>query len=79
LSKFFLSEYVYLHNFRKVYVNIVTKEVTVSVNGKQEKVARRKVNCLSQRFYIHEEIFDKIEEIISIRDQENCLNVVKKH
>lgn len=86
LSKLFLSEFIFLHSFRKIYINIKTREVTINVNGKQEKILKRyynfrnyNYNLLSRKYFITKESLDKIHDIISVRDQENCLNVIRRH
>ena len=86
LSKLFLSEFIFLHSFRKIYINIKTREVTINVNGKQEKILKRYYNyrnhnydLLSRKYFITKESLDKIHDIISVRDQENCLNVIRRH
>jgi hypothetical protein len=79
LSIFFLSEYIFLHNFRRIYINIKTREVTVTVNGKQEKIMKRYFNFFSSKYFINKENLEKIFDIIRVRDQENCVNVVRRH
>jgi hypothetical protein len=56
-------------------VNIQTKEVTVNVNGKYEKILKRSIHGLSRKYKINDDIFEKIEDILSDRDYENCQNV----
>ncbi|KAG5668848.1 hypothetical protein PVAND_016770 [Polypedilum vanderplanki] len=79
VSRLFLSEYIYLHNFRKIFINIRTREVTVNINEKHEPIMKRKISWLTTKYHISQEVLERIEDIISLRDQENCLNIVKRH
>lgn len=60
-------------------MNIKTREVTVNINGKQEKILKRYFNYFSPKYFINKENLEKIYDIISIRDQENCVNIIRRH
>ncbi len=79
LSIFFMSEYIYLHNFRRIYVNVKTREVTVNVNGKQESIVKRYFNCFTRKYFVSKENLEKIYDIISNRDHQNCFNISRRH
>lgn len=79
LSTFFLSEYIFLHNFRRIYINRKTREVSVIINGQQRRIMERYFRYFTSKYFISKENLEKIYDIISIRDQENCANILRRH
>ena len=63
-----LSTYPFIHKLDKFYVNLKSHEITVAINGVQEKLINE---C------IHNDAFEKIKEILKERNRiltKNCKN-----
>lgn len=81
LSRWILNEYPLLHKIGKIYVDIVTKEVTVEIIRKNISILS--AQCLSpdssssscRTYQMPDEEFDEVNSIINKTLQHTCKEI----
>lgn len=79
IIRFFLSKYIFLHNTRKIFVNVKTRQVFVTINRKQEKILKRTSRLFrNQDYCIEKDTFKDIQKIINENNRKTFKNLKKK-